>query len=195
MIKRLFDIGVSILVLALLSPVLFITALAVRLDSNGPALYRGNRTGQGGVEFKLLKFRTMTVEAAQQGPGITVAGDSRITRVGRILRRTKLDELLQLVNVLRGEMSVVGPRPEDPRYVALYTPGQQRILAYRPGITSMASVQYRNEESLLEGENWNETYITQIMPDKLAIDLDYMEHANLWGDIKIILHTIIAVFN
>jgi lipopolysaccharide/colanic/teichoic acid biosynthesis glycosyltransferase len=133
----------------------------------------------------------MIIGADRQGPGITVANDRRVTPVGRYLRRTKLDELPQLINVLRGDMSFVGPRPEDPRYVALYTPAQRMVLRVRPGITSTASLKFRHEERLLEGQNWEEVYINQILPAKLAIDLEYVQKANLWTDFKLITSTIL----
>ena len=124
--------------------------------------------------FRLYKFRRMVSDADKQGPGITATGDSRITRVGRFLRRTKIDELPQLINVLSGDMSLVGPRPEDPRYVTLYTPEQRRVLAVRPGITSAASLAYRHEEQLLAGADWETVYREEVLPAKLAIDLEYL---------------------
>jgi len=191
-LKRAFDLVASGAGLIILSPLLLGIALAVRLTSPGPALYRARRVGQHGEEFTLYKFRSMVANADRQGPGITAAQDRRITRVGRFLRRTKLDELPQLLNVLRGDMSLVGPRPEDPRYVALYTPEQRRILDYRPGITSMASLTYRNEERLLAGEDWERVYVEQVLPAKLAIDLEYARRANLRRDIALILRTVLA---
>lgn len=192
MLKRAFDLVASGAGLIILSPLLLGIALAVRLTSSGPALYRARRVGRYGKEFTLYKFRSMVAGAERSGPGITAAGDSRITGVGRFLRRTKLDELPQLINVLHGDMSLVGPRPEDPRYVALYTPEQRRILDYRPGITSMASLTYRNEEQMLTGEDWERVYIEQVMPAKLAIDLEYAQRANLPRDIAVILRTVLA---
>jgi lipopolysaccharide/colanic/teichoic acid biosynthesis glycosyltransferase len=134
----------------------------------------------------------MVVDADRKGPGITNAQDARITSVGRFLRRTKLDELPQLINVLRGEMSLVGPRPEDPHYVDLYTPEQRAILNLRPGITSMASLTYRNEEQMLSGSDWEQTYIEEVMPTKLSIDLEYAQRANLFADIWLIIRTIFS---
>jgi len=192
MLKRTFDLLASGVGLIVLSPVLLGIALAVLLTSPGPALYRAQRVGQHGKEFTLYKFRSMVVNADQHGPGITAANDSRVTRVGRFLRRTKLDELPQLLNVLRGDMSFVGPRPEDPRYVELYTPEQRRSLEQRPGITSMASLAYRHEERMLSGEDWERVYVEQVMPAKLAIDLKYAERATLWQDIALILRTVLA---
>jgi lipopolysaccharide/colanic/teichoic acid biosynthesis glycosyltransferase len=192
MAKRAFDIIVSAAGLLLLSPVLLLIALIVRLTSPGPVLYRARRVGRDGQEFTLCKFRSMV--DARQGPAITGARDPRVTPVGRVLRRAKLDELPQLFNALRGDMSLVGPRPEDPRYVALYTPAQRAILAIRPGITSRASLEFRHEEALLAGPDYETRYIQDIMPAKLAIDLDYMRRITLWGDIVIILRTLLALF-
>jgi lipopolysaccharide/colanic/teichoic acid biosynthesis glycosyltransferase len=192
--KRAFDIIVSAAALVALFPLLAIVAVAVRLDSPGPILYRATRVGCGGHIFKLCKFRSMIANADRYGTGITSAGDVRITRVGRVLRRTKLDELPQLINVLRGEMSLVGPRPEDPRYVALYTSEQRGVLQIRPGITSLASVQYRHEESILIGADWETRYIRDIMPAKLLLDLDYARNPSLRRDIPILFQTIAAIF-
>jgi len=194
MITRIFDILASFIGLLLLSPLFALVALALKLDSAGPVFYRAQRVGRNGVPFRLYKFRSMVVDADKRGPGITATGDARITRVGRFLRRTKIDELPQLINVLKGEMSLVGPRPEDPRYVALYTPEQRRVLAVRPGITSAASLAYRHEEQLLAGEDWETVYRTRVLPDKLAIDLAYLERRTFASDLKLILQTIVAVF-
>jgi len=194
-LKRAFDIAASAAGLALLSPLLVAIAVAVRLDSPGPVLYRGRRMGRYGREFYIWKFRTMVTGADRAGPGITVADDSRVTRVGRLLRRTKLDELPQLVNVLRGEMSIVGPRPEDPRYVALYTPEQRaQILSIRPGLTSPASVRFRDEEAALSGADWETAYVQQIMPAKLALDLEYVQNASLLRDVGLIVRTVAAMW-
>lgn len=194
MFKRLFDVLASGIALLILSPLFLILGVAVKLGSPGPVFYLATRIGQNGKPFKLYKFRSMVVDADKHGPGITTAGDSRITPIGRFLRRTKLDELPQLLNVFKGDMSIVGPRPEDPRYVALYTPDQRAVLRVRPGITSLASVQYRNEENLLTGEDWETVYISRIMPEKLTIDLEYSQRASLGRDIGIILHTVGALF-
>lgn len=192
MLKRGFDILASGAGLIILSPLMLGIAIAVRASSPGPALYRARRVGRGGQEFTLYKFRSMVAGADRRGPGITAAGDGRVTGVGRFLRRTKLDELPQLINVLRGDMSLVGPRPEDPRYVALYTSEQRRILEQRPGITSMASLAYRHEERMLSGDDWERVYIEQVLPAKLAIDLDYAQRASVWRDIALILRTVLA---
>lgn len=193
MTKRLFDAVAAGAGLALLSPLLLGIALAVRTHDGGPALYRARRVGKDGQEFQLLKFRTMTPNADGTGPAVTRQGDVRVTRLGRFLRRTKLDELPQLLNVLQGDMSLVGPRPEDPRYVALYTPEQRQVLSVRPGITSAASLEYREEEALLVGPNWEREYREKVMPDKIAIDLAYIRDRSLWSDLRLIARTIRAI--
>ncbi len=193
MFKRAFDVLVSAVALIVLSPLLILLAGAVRLTSRGTALYRARRVGRNGQSFELFKFRSMVADADKHGPGITTRADARITPLGRVLRRSKLDELPQLLNVLRGEMSFVGPRPEDPRYVALYTPEQRRILSVRPGITSLASLEYRHEEELLVGDQWEQQYIHTIMPAKLAIDLRYADHASLLQDLSIITRTVLSL--
>lgn len=190
---RLLDIGAAALGLALLSPLFLLVGLWIKLDSPGPVFYRAARVGRNGAPFRLYKFRSMVAGADRQGPGITATGDARVTRVGRFLRSTKLDELPQLINVLKGEMSLVGPRPEDPRYVALYTPEQCCVLAVRPGITSAASLAFRHEEQLLAGEDWETLYREQVLPAKLAIDLDYQDRRKLWSDLALILRTIAAM--
>ena len=193
MLKRAFDVVASLGGLIVLSPVLLVLGLLVKLSSPGPMFYHAERVGLHGERFRLFKFRSMVVDADKQGPGITVAADSRVTRIGRFLRRTKLDELPQLLNVLRGEMSIVGPRPEDPRYVALYSPAQRDVLNVRPGITSPASVRYRDEESILTGDNWETLYIEQVMPAKLAIDLEYARQPGFRHDLNIILRTLVSL--
>lgn len=194
-VRRLLDIIASMAGLAVLSPLFVLVGLWIKLDSPGPVFYRAPRVGQDGRLFRLYKFRSMVIDADKRGPGITAAGDTRITSVGRFLRRTKIDELPQLINVLRGDMSLVGPRPEDPRYVAFYTPEQRRVLAVRPGITSAASLIYRHEEQLLSGEDWETIYRTKVLPEKLAIDLAYLEQRTLGSDLKLIFRTIAAMFD
>ncbi|MBK8023993.1 MAG: sugar transferase [Chloroflexi bacterium] len=194
MLKRLFDIVVSLIGLVILSPVLLILGAWVKLSSPGPIFYRSSRVGRDGVEFKLLKFRSMVINADKLGPPVTGAHDPRITRVGRILRGTKMDELPQLWNVLVGEMSLVGPRPEAPKYVAYYTPTQRAVLRVRPGITGPASIRYRHEEEILTGENWEEKYIREVMPAKLEIDLEYARHVSLARDVILIFLTFLALF-
>jgi lipopolysaccharide/colanic/teichoic acid biosynthesis glycosyltransferase len=188
---RGLDLIASGMGLLILSPVFLVIGLMVKLTSAGPVFYRAERVGQGGHFFKLHKFRSMYLDADRHGPGITAKNDPRITPLGRFLRRTKLDELPQLIDVLRGEMSLVGPRPEDPRYVALYSPLQRQVLVVRPGITSPASLHYREEETLLSGEDWETTYVREILPHKLAIDLAYLRQRTLWTDLTLILKTIL----
>lgn len=193
MIKRTMDVVFSLGGLIVLSPIMLIIAAAVALSSPGGVFYRAERVGKDGKVFRLYKFRSMVTGADKAGPAVTVAGDARVTPVGRFLRKTKLDELPQLINVLKGEMSLVGPRPESPKYVALYTETQRAVLRVRPGITSLASIRYRDEESLLHGADWERRYIEQIMPEKIAIDLDYIASANPWKDVLIILQTFRAI--
>lgn len=192
--RRTLDLAASTIGLVLLSPLFALVALAVKLDSAGPILFRGQRSGRAGEPFRMIKFRTMVADAAHKGPGITSAGDLRVTRVGRVLRRTKLDELPQLINVLRGDMTLVGPRPEDPAYVADYTVEQRRLLDVRPGVTGPASVRFRNEEQLLRGEDWERRYRDQILPAKLRIELDYLERRSVLNDLSIVMQTVIALF-
>ncbi len=193
MCKRISDGVIAALGLLIVSPLFLLIAPIIKLDSPGPVFYRAERIGKEGVPFRLYKFRSMVADADRRGPGITAAGDCRVTRVGVFLRRTKLDELPQLINVLRGEMSLVGPRPEDPRYVALYTPEQRRVLAARPGITSPASLHYRNESAVLSGNDWERVYIETVMPHKLAIELAYLSHRSFFTDLKVIFLTLWAV--
>ncbi len=173
-----------------LAPVFVLVALAIKLSDGGTVLYRAQRVGKDGKLFTLLKFRTMVANADRLGAAITTRGDARITPLGRILRRYKLDELPQLVNVLKGEMSFVGARPEDPRYVALYNDFQKQILAFRPGITSPASLEYRDEAAHLQGESWHQQYVNEILPRKLTMDMNYLRRRTISSDIKIILRTL-----
>ena len=167
-LKRLMDVVISGCALLVLWPLLLLIALAIKIDDPGPVFYRQVRVGRNGKEFRIFKFRTMVVDADKKGLQITVGRDSRVTRVGAFLRKTKLDELAQLLNVLTGEMSFVGPRPEVPKYVDLYTPYQRQVLLVRPGITDYASIAYRNENDLLEGaQDPERMYIDEIMPAKI----------------------------
>ncbi len=186
MIKRAIDITASALGLVLLSPLLLITAIAIKLDSPGPVMFRQVRVGRHGQEFRIFKFRTMRHVQAAGGPQITADGDARITRVGAYLRRWKLDELPQLVDVLRGAMSLVGPRPEVPRYVAMYTPTQRaRLLSVRPGLTDFASLRYRSEsEMLARAVDPEREYVDVIMPDKLRVAANAVEHASVTSDLR-----------
>ena len=179
----------------MLSPLLLNLCIVIKLNDRGPIFYRAKRIGKGGQPFELYKFRTMIVDADRQGAAITAHRDARITPIGKFLRRTKLDELPQLLNVLTGQMSLVGPRPEDPCYVALYTPAQRKILDVVPGITSAASLAYRNEQALLTGADWETIYRTEIMPAKIAIDLNYLKTANVATDLRLIFSTIFLMFS
>lgn len=187
--KRGFDIACALVGLLLLAPVFAVIALWIRSTSPGPVFYRATRVGRNGKLFHLYKFRTMRQDADRTGPGITRSADDRITPVGALLRRSKLDEFPQLLNVLKGDMSLVGPRPEDPRYVTHYTPDERIVLAVRPGMTSLASIRYRNEEQLLQGENWEETYIHKVMREKLRVDRRYVEKWSMALDVQILFYT------
>jgi lipopolysaccharide/colanic/teichoic acid biosynthesis glycosyltransferase len=189
MAKRALDLLISILGLLLLSPLLLLLALWIKLDSRGPVLYRGKRVGKDGRPFVMYKFRTMVLGAERTGPAVTYKDDPRITKAGRFLRRTKLDELPQFFNVLRGQMSLVGPRPEDPSYVAFYTPEQRLVLSVKPGITGRTQLQYRDEASLLDGEGVDEEYVTRLMPQKLKLDLEYVRTRSLLLDLRILWQT------
>ncbi len=192
-LRRAFDVTVAAVALVVSSPIWVVAAIAVKATSKGPVLHRATRIGIHGAPFTLLKFRTMRIEA---GPAITAGDDPRVTAAGKTLRRLKIDELPQLVNVLRGEMSLVGPRPEDERYVARYTPEQRRILSVAPGITSPASLAYRDEQRVLAsaGERWEEAYVNVVMPAKIAIDLEYIDRRTLATDIGVLTKTAFGVF-
>jgi len=166
-------------------------AVAVRVDSPGPILHHARRVGLGGHLFTVFKFRTMASDAAS-GSAITQAKDPRITRVGRVLRRWKLDELPQIWNVVRGDMSFVGPRPEDPRFVLRYTPEQRDVLSVRPGITGPSQLVFREEERLLDTDDPETTYIRDILPRKLLIDLEYARRHNLLDDMRILVQTLLS---
>lgn len=194
MFKRAFDVLVASVGLIILSPLLIGVAIAIKLTSPGPIFYRARRVGKDGREFYVYKFRSMVIDADKIGPAVTGAIDPRITPIGRTVRRTKLDELPQLLNVIRGEMSLVGPRPESPKYVALYTETQRQVLRVRPGITSPASIAYRHEEQLLTGTDWETDYIQTVMPAKLALDLEYAQNPNLAYDLRLIFQTFVALF-
>ena len=192
--KRVMDIAISAAALCVLWPVFLLIALAIVIDDPGPVFYRQVRVGRGGRPFRIFKFRTMVVDADKKGLSITVGRDSRITRVGAFLRKTKLDELAQLLNVLCGQMSFVGPRPEVPRYVELYTPYQRQVLLVRPGITNYASIAYRNENDLLAGaDDPEQMYIETIMPDKIELNMKYLREISPLADLRLILKTVIAV--
>ncbi|MGD1046305.1 MAG: sugar transferase [Bacteroidota bacterium] len=195
MIKRLFDIFFSCLGLLIAFPFLLLAALLIKFDSPGPVLFKQVRVGKDYRLFTIYKLRTMINNIEHTKMQLAVPSDSRITPVGRFLRRTKIDELPQLINVLFGDMSFVGPRPEDPRYSALYNEEQKKIFDVRPGITSPASLYYRDEASLLGDQNWEEKYTKEIMPEKISIDMKYFENNTFWNDCGIIYKTIISVIH
>jgi len=181
-VKRALDLAVAVPLLVILSPLLVALAAAVRLTSRGPAFHRATRVGRDGRPFTMLKLRTMR---AGPGAAITTRDDPRMTTLGRALRRARLDELPQLFNVVRGEMSIVGPRPEDPRFVALYSEEQRAVLALRPGITGAAQLVFRDEAALLDPADPEGSYIRAVLPRKLAIDLEYARGRSLAGDLRI----------
>ena len=193
MTKRIFDILSSAIAVVLLSPVMAIIAIAVRRDSDGPAIFRQQRVGRGGKPFTLLKFRSMTsAPSTTSGPLVTAAGDSRVTRVGGFLRSTKLDELPQLVNVLRGDMSIVGPRPEVAKYVALWAQDEREvILLVRPGITDPVTLKLRREEELLAQQSDPEGYYrTVLLPNKARMYAEYVESQSFVGDLGVVARTL-----
>lgn len=194
---RLLDRIVAAAGLVVLSPLLVLVGIVVRASSPGPALYRARRLGKGGEEFTLYKFRSMRSDAGVVGPRVTAAGDPRVTPVGRILRRTKLDELPQLVNVVRGEMALVGPRPEDPSFVDLDDPAYAELYRYPPGITGPASLAYRDEEAILaelvaDGRSVSDAYL-ELARRKLEIDLEYLRCRTLRSDLGILARTVGAL--
>jgi len=190
--KRFFDFTVACLGLLILSPVLFIAALVLKLNSSGPSFFCQERVGRDGKKFKLVKFRTMVNNAENQGTGpVTIAEDPRITPSGKFLRRWKLDEIPTLWNVLKGDMSFVGPRPDVPGYADKLKGNERRLLELRPGITGPATLKYANEEQLLAGVDNPIKYNDDVIfPDKVRINLDYMNNLSMWTDIKIIFKTI-----
>lgn len=195
MSKRLFDLVLSTLGLLVLAPLLLLMALAIKLDSSGPVFFRQERVGRFGQPFRIHKFRTMRHDPASKGPQITVGADSRITRVGGFLRRTKLDELPQLIDVWVGSMSLVGPRPEVPRYVAHYPVAlREKVLSVRPGITDIASIEYRDESAVLARATDPEyAYIHEVMPHKLALAASYVDQASVWMDVRLIWRTVMVI--
>ncbi|MBH8571667.1 sugar transferase [Nostocaceae cyanobacterium CENA369] len=191
MSKRVFDLFFSLLGVVILLPLLIAIAIWIKIDSPGTIFFRQVRIGRFGREFKIYKFRTMIQGAEKIGKQITIANDRRVTSSGRFLRKYKLDELPQLFNVIKGEMSLVGPRPEVPKYVALYTSEQRRVLEVLPGITDLASMKFHNESELLEDMNNSENfYIHEIMPRKLELNMEYITRFSLVFDLVIILKTL-----
>lgn len=189
--KRLIDFILAFVGLTLLSPIFLALSLLILITMGWPIFFRQIRVGKNAVPFKIVKFRSMVKDAAKKGPIVTAGGDPRITPIGRFLRKTKLDELPQLMNVLWGDMSLVGPRPEVPRYVELYNDEQLPVLAVRPGLTDPASIEYSNEEEILaKYEDREKAYIEILMPAKLKLNLSYIEKANICTDFGMIVKTI-----
>ena len=184
--KRVFDIVMSLILLVVLSPFMLIIAIAVKGSSPGEVIFRQTRVTTYGKRFQIYKFRTMVSDAPQKGSQVTVSGDSRVTGVGHFLRKVRLDELPQLVNILKGEMSFVGTRPEVEKYVEAYT----------AGVTSPASIEYKDEERLLNGEgDPDKIYIEQILPEKMKYNLDYIRNFSFWKDLAILIQTVVAVLH
>lgn len=193
-LKRVFDIVVSAIMLLVLSPVFVVLAIAIKLESQGPVFYRQERVTQYGKTFKIFKFRTMVQNADKIGAQVTVGNDARITRVGKIIRKFRLDEISQLIDVFRGTMTFVGTRPEVPRYVAHYTNEMMATLLLPAGVTSIASIYYKDEDKLLEGaDDPNKVYVEDVLPDKMYYNLKAIENFSFLGDIKIMFMTVFAV--
>ena len=193
--KRTFDIGVSFVGLILLSPLMLLAALAIKLDSPGPIMFRQKRIGKGFHPFLIYKFRTMVQGASDRRRSLTVGDDPRITPTGRLLRRTKIDEIPQLINVLKGDMSFVGPRPEVPEFVELFRSEYEEILKVRPGITDLASLKYRDEAAVLEqSENPEEEYLRRVLPDKINLSKEYIRRSSFFFDLTLILKTVRKLF-
>jgi lipopolysaccharide/colanic/teichoic acid biosynthesis glycosyltransferase len=193
--KRAFDFAMSLAGLLLVSPLLAVVAIVIKLESPGPAFFLQERVGHLGRTFHIIKFRTMRLSAPSEGPQITVGSDPRITRFGHLLRKSKLDELPQLFNVVKGEMSLVGPRPEVPAFMARYTPEQRAvILSVRPGITDFAAIEFSDEaEILARAENPETAYVDEVMPRKFALYKRYVEEHSLWLDIRLIGRTVAKI--
>jgi len=189
--KRSFDVCISSIGLLLLSPFFLVIAAVIKLDSSGPVFFRQERIGYGFDKFRICKFRTMVVDAPKKGNLLTAFNDDRITKVGRLLRKAKIDEMPQLFNVLLGDMTLVGPRPEVEKYVRLFTDDYRQVLKIRPGITDLASLKYRNESEMLRfAENAEEEYITRVLSDKIALAKEYVRRSSFFFDISLILKTV-----
>jgi len=191
MFKRAFDFVGSLLALLLFSPLFLLIAILIKLDSPGPVFYLARRIGKDGRPFKMYKFRTMVADADKVGPGLTCNDDPRVTRVGRFLRKTRMDEWPQFLNILKGEMSFIGPRPEAPEYVDLNDPVWQWVLSVRPGMSGLAQVTYMADEAaMLNGATLDEDYVNKVLPEKLKLDLQYVHNQSLLLDVKLILQTL-----
>ena len=196
MAKRFFDFILSLFGIIILFPFLLIPALLIPLGSKGGVFYKQTRVGQYNKDFKLIKFRTMKVESDKSGLLTTSSRDPRITKIGYYLRKYKIDEFPQLINVLLGDMSLVGPRPEVRKYVKLYSEEQMKVLDHRPGITDVASIEYSNENEILESKEEPEKfYIEEIMPKKLDLNLEYIKSRSLYTDLKLIGHTFLKIIS
>lgn len=193
-LKRVFDIVCSLILLVILSPVMLVLSLMIVCDSKGGVFYRQERVTTNGRIFKIFKFRTMVKDADKKGTLVTVGNDSRITRVGKLLRKARLDEFPQLINVLKGDMSFVGTRPEVQKYVERYNDEMYATLLMPAGITSTASIMYKDEDEILSNcEDVDETYINKVLPEKMKYNLEYIENFNFFYDIKIMIQTFWAV--
>ena len=193
-LKRIFDIVVSMIMLVILSPVFLVLAIAIKIDSKGPVFYRQERITQFGKKFRIFKFRTMVANADKIGSLVTVNNDSRITKVGKFIRKCRLDEICQLIDVFRGTMTFVGARPEVKKYVDAYTDEMYATLLLPAGVTSLASIKYKDEEKLLSGsDDTDGTYINDILPDKMKYNLEYLEKFGFFYDIKLMFMTVFAV--
>ena len=193
-LKRIFDVAVSALMLLVLSPVFAVLAIAIKLDSPGPVFYRQVRVTQYGKEFRIFKFRSMVSDADKRGTLVTISGDSRITRVGKFIRKCRLDELCQLIDVFRGTMTFVGTRPEVPKYVAAYTPEMMATLLLPAGVTSKASILYKDEAELLDAaEDVDAVYIRDVLPGKMQYNLEEVMDYSFLSDIKTMFRTVFAV--
>jgi lipopolysaccharide/colanic/teichoic acid biosynthesis glycosyltransferase len=189
--KRSLDLAVCIGGLLVVWPLLLLIAALIKAEDGGPVFFRQERIGRGGRSFRMWKFRTMAPHAENLGPQLTTASDRRITRIGAKLRRRKLDELPQLFNVLAGDMTMVGPRPEVPKYVAMYTPDQRKVLELTPGITDRASIVFADESALLaETPDWERFYVDRLVPEKIRVNLEYADRATPLGDLGIVLETL-----
>ena len=193
-LKRIFDVTVSAVMLLLLSPVFLILAIAIKLDSPGPVFYRQVRVTQYGKTFRIFKFRSMVTNADKIGTQVTVGNDSRITRIGKFIRKCRLDELCQLIDIFRGTMTFVGTRPEVPKYVASYTPEMMATLLLRAGVTSEASILYKDEDALLSGAlDVDKVYVEEVLPGKMRHNLYAIRHFSFWSDIATMFRTVFAV--
>lgn|SRR5574344_186942 len=196
--KRIFDIIMSLILLILLSPIIIILSIIIKIDSKGPIFYKQERVTTNGRKFKIFKFRTMVQNADKIGSLVTVGNDCRITKVGKAIRKVRLDELPQLINVLIGDMSFVGTRPEVQKYVDYYTEDMEATLLMPAGITSIASIKYKDEDTILEkavknGKNTDNAYVEEVLPEKMKYNLEYLEKFNMWYDVKVCVGTIIGV--